>query len=315
MGGRMRRRGPGRRSGRGAARQRVAVSGALAALAAVAAACGTSSTSTGATGSAVAAGSAAAAAAVRKASQVTDEAGSAAIAVHIQTNEQSSGTGRLGLALLGAFDLTTQRGAITMSVTGTGQGTPPSFHMVFAGGSLYLQATGALAGIGAGKPWVSLPPSSLSQLFAGVVPGSAAGPIAALVTGDPLAAVGMLDTADLTASAVGPRTVGGVAATEYDVTVDPVAAAKHATGSAKALFASLGTKPVTAQVWLDHQGRLVQLQALASGAPASVPAHGGTAAAPVGVTVDLSQFGSPVSITVPPPSQVTQRTGSGTASS
>lgn len=300
----------GRRAGRAAA-----VPVAVLAAGLVAAACGSSGTST-ASGTGVPAASPQATATVRKVTQSTLQAGTADVSVRVQTNERSTGTGRLGLAMVGGFEFTKQDGSVIMSVTGLAPGTTsPALHLVFAQGNLYLQATGQLANLGGGKPWVSITPSSLSQLFSGVVPGSAAGPIASAVTADPLSVLGILDTADLSAARIGSRTVAGVATTEYDVTVDPVAAAKHASGAAQKLFTSLGTKPVTVQVWLDGQNRLVQFQATATGAPASSPASSGTSAAPIGVTVVMTKFGSPVSVTVPPLSQVAVPPGSSGSSS
>ncbi len=296
---------------RAAVRRVAVVPGALVALASLAAACGSSSSSSA---SAVAGGGTAkAAAAVRNAPVATTQAGTAQVAVKIQTNETSKGTGRLGLSMLGAFDFATQVGTVEMSVTGLAAGTSsPNLHLVFSGSSLYLQATGQLAQFGQGKPWVSIAPSSLSQLFAGTVSGSAVGPLASAITGDPLSALGVLDTTALTAAPVGTRQVGGVTTTEYDVTIDPVAAARQATGNAKQLFKSMGTKPVALQVWLDHAGRLVELQAAAPGVSTG-SASSGSAGTPVGVTVRLSGFGSPVSVTVPPPSEVAAPPTSGTS--
>lgn len=272
------------------------------------AACGSSSSTTTSPGggSTAPATTATATAAVRKAPTVTEQAGSADFAVKVVSSESDRGSGPLGLDLLGGYDFSTNVGDANLSITGVpaSAGATPNLHLVFGDSALYLQTTGALASLGQGKPWVKLSPSSLSQLFSGVVASAGVGSLVTDITGNPVSALAVLDTTAITAAKVGPSTVGAVAATKYSVVVNPVAAANDTTGTAKSFFSGLGKSPIAMQVWLDSSGQLVQLQALAPKSATSSSAAKTSAGSLTGVTVEFLDFGSKISAAVPPASQV-----------
>lgn len=283
--------------------RRAGVAVALAMVAAGAAACSSSPPSS----SAAPKGTAAAAAAVRGAPTATENAGSAALAVKVTSDERPKGaSGDLGIGILGSFDFGSQDGQGTMSVSGlSGSSNPGALHLIFTAAGLYLGATGSFSSLGGGKPWVEVSADSLGSLFAsGSVSGG--GPLNGLSTaliGDPLTALGLLDTDALTASVVGHPTVGGQKTTEYTVTIDPTKAAEEASGAEQALFSSMGKAPFTVHVWLDRAGRLVEVVDQSSG-PASSSGSSGSGGQITGITVLLSDFGAPATISVPPASEV-----------
>lgn len=295
-------------------RRRLAAGGALAALAAVAAACSSGSAGSG---SATGAATAQAAQAVRSAPVATLATGSAVMALTVTSDEHAPGTSGgapVGLAMFGNYDFHTQQGDGLLRITGVAGSAAQSFqaHIIFTTGALYLQATGPFSGLGGGKPWVEITASSFSSLFSSAAPGSKGGALGGLgsaLIGQPLAALDLFHTQALTASVVGHPTTGGQRTTEYAVTVAPATAAAQATGQAKTLFRSLGPAPLHFDVWVDPSGRLVKMSAQDIGSKAS---SGGQI---TGVTVTLANLGSPVTVTVPPASQVASAPATGSSGS
>lgn len=299
---------------RGTARRgrRLAAGSALAALAALAAACSSGASSAGSSASGPAA--AQAAGAVRAAPGRTLATGSAAVALVVTSDVHAPGTSGgppVGLKVLGSYDFHNQMGDGLLTITGvTGTAQNIAAHIIFTNTALYLQATGMFAGLAGGKPWVEVTSSSFSQLFSSAAPGTKGGPLGnlgAALIGQPLAAFDLFGTQALTASVAGHPTVGGQRTTEYAVTIDPEAAAAKATGQSKALFQSLGSTPLHLDVWVDGSGRMVEVAARSTGASSSGQI--------TGITVTLANLGTPVTVSLPPASQVAAPTTSGGGSS
>ena len=95
---------------------------------------------------------------------------------------------------------------------------------------------------------------------------------------------------------VGTNTVGGVKTTHYEVTVDLEKAAARATGSERAalrrVISQSKQKTLPLDVWIDGNGYIRRV---------SYDEHAGRQQ-PAQVTIELHDFGAPVSIK-PPPSQ------------
>lgn len=295
----------------------LSVGAALVALATAAAACG-SGRPAGSTSGPV---SAQAAGAVRGATAKTLATGSATVALVVTSDVHAPGTSGgppVGLKVLGNYDFHNQQGDGLLTITGVSGSSAQDVqaHLIFTNAALYLQATAMFAGLAGGKPWVEVTSSSFSQIFASAAPGAKGGPLGnlgAALIGQPLAAFDLFATQALTAAVAGHPTVAGQHTTEYAVTVDPAAAAGEATGEAKALFASLGSAPLHFDVWLDGSGRMVEVSAL--GAVKGDAKAASTAGQITGITVTLANLGAPVSVSVPPASQVAAPTTPGSGAS
>lgn len=103
---------------------------------------------------------------------------------------------------------------------------------------------------------------------------------------------------------VGTATVRGVAVTEYQVNIDPAKAAAHLPSSQRASFrqfaAALGSSAIPVDVWVDNQNLVRRIQV-----SLHLPAGSGVpAGARVTESADFYDFGLPVHVTAPPPSQV-----------
>jgi len=157
-----------------------------------------------------------------------------------------------------------------------GSASPEVINAVLSGDTIYLQIP-SLASL-VGEPWVSvaLPSTSTTAVTASWAKVASA-------LGDVSAIVGSADAHHATVTSLGSATVDGVQATG-----SKIVATRSLKGRAGTLSASL---------WADSANRLVQ---------ADVAASGATKKGTVGVTakVDVTGYGSPVTITVPQASQV-----------
>jgi hypothetical protein len=112
---------------------------------------------------------------------------------------------------------------------------------------------------------------------------------------------------------LGKQTVHGVGATHYKATVDLDKAAKQQKPAAQHALQQLekqvGTSTLPVQVWIDKQGRVVQMRFTEHLHPQQ---KGGDAKAsgPVDLTVTeaLSDFGTPAHVSAPPQSKTTDIT-------
>ncbi len=179
----------------------------------------------------------------------------------------------------GQADLTTHAVSLTVTVPAVvakrvpgGSDAPEVIHAVLSGATVYLEVPSLASTIGA--PWISV-----------ALPAKASSTIPVLFTkaasalGDVSAIVRFADAHHATVTSLGNAKVDGVEA------------------SGSKIVATRSTRALTANVWADSSGRLVQ---------ATVGVTGTTRRGPLGLTatVDFTGYGSPVTITVPPPSQV-----------
>lgn len=157
-----------------------------------------------------------------------------------------------------------------------GSASPEVINAVLSGDTVYLQIPGLASLVG--EPWVSMALPSTSTT---TVTGSWSKVASAL--GDVSAIVGSASAHHATVTSLGAATVDGVQATGSKI----VATRSHEGGD--------GT--LSASLWADSADRLVQ---------ADVTASGTARKGAVGVTakVDVTGYGSPVTITVPQASQV-----------
>lgn len=302
----LRRPGRGDGSTRRVRRRTVVVVGATALAGVAMAACGSSSSGRS---SSVPAGGGPVPAAVASVARTTEAAGSATVTVAVSSNEKVDGSGPLRVLVDESADFATGEGVGTMLVAGLpASANPGAFHLLYTPSTVLLQTTGKFASLGGGKPWAEVQASTLGSLFASASK-SLSGPLASLasaVIGQPTAAVTVLDTTAITTTGHRAATVDGAPATEYELTIDTAKAAASATGSTRTLFQSLHGATLAVTVWIDRAGRLVQLQATGTPPPATGSSGGGI----TGVLVTLSKFSAPVSVTVPPSSEIATPTTS-----
>jgi hypothetical protein len=186
-----------------------------------------------------------------------------------------TGTGQADLANHAASLAVDVPAAVAQLIPG-GSAAPEVIDAVLSGNTVYLQIP-SLASL-VGDPWVSITLPSTT---------TTAGPDiwtrVASALGNVSGVVGYAQAHHATVTSLGNATVDGVQATGTKVVV---------TSSHQARTGTL-----SANLWADSSNRLVQ---------ADVTGSGTTMKGDVGLTatVDLTGYGSPVTVTVPPASQV-----------
>jgi len=215
---------------------------------------------------------------------------SARLRLAVTTSGLPSGV-HVGATGTGRIDLTT--GAMELGFTYSGS---PGFngltaHELYAGGRLYLWIP-QVATVLPGKAWVELP--------AGKLPSTPAG-----AGNDPAGILRVLEEQGARVTPIGAASLDGEATEGYAVTLDTAAVRSRvgrASLSAAVRQAALGYvrhgRRLDLDVWIDHSGQLRRITEQVSLPFPTVPDAAAT------VTVDFVDFGAPVSIPPPTPSQV-----------
>jgi hypothetical protein len=175
-----------------------------------------------------------------------------------------------------AVALTVDLPAVVAKLIPGGSDSPEVVNAVLSGGTIYLEIP-SLSHL-VGEPWISIAlPSGATSSIPGIFTkvASALGDVNAIIT--------LAQNHHTTVTSLGTAKVDGVTATGTKI-VAPLP------GKATA-----GT--LTASVWADSSDRLVQGSVSVSGA-------GKKGALGLTATADFSDYGAPVTITVPPSSQV-----------
>ena len=215
---------------------------------------------------------------VRASGVRTTGAGSSKFAV---TSSTSVGVQEIVFAGEGTFDYTTRTGSLTFEVPGAGtEGAAGSIEQRILGPDLYL----------------SLPKQPL-VFYKLLVSDVAATPLGNSI--DPTAVLQAL-AGVTTVRTVGPEQVRGVGTTRYSGEYDVKAALDQAQGPAKTILqTALAGSDITMvpfDVHLDDRGRLVKFEQRIE-VPAS-PQNGGQIVTSA-LSVELFEFGSPVTVTAP----------------
>lgn len=210
----------------------------------------------------------------------TIEARSAAVTVQF-------GAGAAVQTAHGAFDFSTATGSLTA------QG-----ELRFLGDQLYSQLQGAGVVYAAAKPWVSADMAEVED-----APASLHQFVLQTESLNPMLAVSQLAWGLATVTV--PAGAGTGAVEAYDATLNMRHVLFHLGGPDQSAFqivvlqelAAAGKSgTMTVAVWLDPAGRISRLRYTPPGAGLGT------------VTVDLSSFGIPVSVSAPPSSEVTNLT-------
>ncbi len=211
----------------------------------------------------------------------------------------AGGTTPIQVTGTGQIDFTHDDGTLSATVTGlpttgTGASGGSGVQLVFAGGTLYASVP-MLSGLLGSKPWVSFAVPSADS--AGISKGfaRAADDLAHAAT-----IVSQLEADGATGHPLAPTTIDGVPATgtEVDVNVAQAVAALPGlpSGTAQKALGALGST-VPLSVWADGSGRLLGISATLSTDLAML------GSATVTVTVDITGYGSPVSVSAPDPAE------------
>jgi hypothetical protein len=308
-------------TGRGAPARRLAVAviaaSIIAAVAVGAAAFGGGGSTSGSAQDAAAQGSLAASA--------SNSASADSAAFTVTATTSGPGTTTTLLTGSGSVDLSSGRAQMQADIPAVssllGGGGSDGLTLVSDGHHAYLDLP-ALSTFTGGKSWVeaTLPGSGSGA-------GGSAGGASISALADPARLLGVLSSLTGHVTRVGNVRLGGTETTEYRTTLTAADIASHlAAGrlpsgrenAAGRTLQTLGLPSVPVTAWVGSDGRLRQLSAsvdlshLTLGGLSGIlglSGSGSGAGSAVTVTVGLTDYGAPVSISVPPASEVTDLNG------
>jgi Protein of unknown function (DUF2510) len=199
-------------------------------------------------------------------------------------NEQITGQG--------AFDFPDQTGTFTVNVPTGGQTT--SEQIIEDAGTVYVGLGGLIGSVAPGKSWISASPGQLSS-------GSGSG-LGGGVTqwSDPSQMLQQLQASGATVASDGPTTYDGTAVTEYSVTLPPSYFSKYLgslPSSLQQVTSELQLPNLTEKVYIEP-GNLLR----AVDMPFSFGVMGKTFS--MDVQMSFTNYGTPVTVTPPPASEV-----------
>jgi predicted small lipoprotein YifL len=192
----------------------------------------------------------------------------------------------------GHEDLTARRAAMSFDLSSLpGLGSGGTMDIVFANDVMYMRMPSMAKALPSGKEWVKADVSKLRgaagssnlDLFSGADPAKAL---------DQLRAAGDVKK-------VGEDTVQGETMTHYHAVIDPANARSLTPAQRKAVqkaLAGMGGR-VPTDVWVDDAGRLRRMQIDVAFGQGLQNAH-------MSMTMDYSDFGSPVDVQTPPADKV-----------
>jgi hypothetical protein len=217
------------------------------------------------------------------------------------------------ISINGAMDVPNHRTGMSFNMAGMG----PAEAVI--DGTIIYEKNPKISPMLGDKPWFKVDPASLKNIS-----GS---PFASILTGldsvlkqaqsqDPTSGLSLLAGVSGTVTTVGPATVRGVATTHYTFEVDSARALAKlpadAQAAIKAFTAQLGITTLPMEAWIDGEGRIRKIHVtvdtsksvatpspLLSGLPAPALPRS------TELAMELFDYGTPVSITVPAADQVT----------
>jgi hypothetical protein len=208
--------------------------------------------------------------------------------------------------------------------TYTGRLADGSVQVVSDGSNVYVQVP-ALSALTGGKSWLEA-----TMPGTGSKSGTSAGSLSLSTLTDPAKALAMLGSLGSPVTRVGTVQIDGTSTTEYKTTItgaELIAQRQHnsegsspSTGAAAKALHQLGLVSVPVAAWVGQDGHLRQasvaidlshatLGGLLGGLFSPSTTAGTGAGSVLALTVGFSRYGAPVSVTVPPPSDVTNLGG------
>ena len=218
------------------------------------------------------------------------------------------------ISINGAMDVPSHRIGMTFNLPGMGD-----MEAVLDGTIIYEKIP-QIASMLAGTPWFKIDPASLKKLAGGGQFGPFLASLDSLLkqaeTQDPTSGLSLLAGVSGPVTTVGPETVRGVATTHYRFEVDSAKALAKlpadAQAAIKSFTAQLGITTTPMEAWIDAEGRIRKVHAtidtskstaspspLLSGLPATALPKS------TELTMELFDYGAPVSIPLPAADQVT----------
>ncbi len=224
------------------------------------------------------------------------------IAVHNPAAAGQPASTPLSGTITGPDNFTTNEAQLDIVLNGTVAsiiGGP--LNVTLANGTGYFPPPPTLARLlqlAPGKTYASLSLATLTGVLN-------LGPLGSAVAGNPAQLFDLFDSPAMTVTKVGPALINGHSTTEYAISV-PLKKAAADGGASGTLFGEIAKgsptlKDFTADVWVGASGRMRQLSLSLSGLAQSLVWNQG---ASISLTVGFSGFGKPVSVTVPPASEV-----------
>jgi hypothetical protein len=218
---------------------------------------------------------------VKSAAKKTTLAGSEHVTVDV-----GGTTSGQQLAVTGAGDFDNKQHVGSLHVDLSAAGISTSIDAVLSDTDMYLRSPLFSALLPAGKSWLKL---DLKK--AGAAQGLN---LSSLLPQDPTQSLAALQSLKAAAK-VGAEEVGGVSTTRYRARIDPSKLAAAAAGNP--------ASPGTYDAWIGGDGYVYRVRThMATGS--------GNAKSIVTLTVDLSDFGKTVKVTVPPAGQTVASSGS-----
>ncbi len=189
----------------------------------------------------------------------------------------------------GSIDFSSGESQMTLQYSGLPGLSGTQLTEISTADTLYVSVPGISTAL-PGKSWVSEPISGSNSLTPG--------------TTNPADILGMLESQGDTVQPLGPSTIGGDAVQGYQVSINPSSINQRLGQSQlpaniqKAVGNILGANGIHLDVYVGDANGLVREITL----PLSTSAGGKSITARV--TVDLTHYGTPVTITAPPPGEV-----------
>jgi hypothetical protein len=262
------------------------------------------------------------------AASASNSASAHSFAFTISAMQTSPGSMSTLVSGAGSIDLAKGVGQMTATVPAVsslvGGGSHDSITVISDGSDVYMDVP-AFSSVTGGKRWLEASIASASSMSGGLT-----GSLSLSILADPSKLLGFLGTLSGKVATIGNVQLDGVKTTEYKTTITvagivaqlDLGGQQSGSGSAAAkALPKLGVPTIPVTAWVGEDGTLRQVSvsidlshATIGGLLGSLGSSSTASSAPgtgteVTVTLGLSHYGEPVSITVPPASDVTNLNG------
>lgn len=228
----------------------------------------------------------------------TSTAGSAKISMDASFTGAQLPDQSMGITASGVVDFAHKTGDVTMNLMGM------DMEMRYIDNVEYMHAPSQLLGKDTGKPWIKIDMNEAAKEKL----GASMDQLTSGQPSDPTQILSYLRGMG-TVTDKGPATVDGTPTERYqaELNVADLAKKENLTADQEAMMEKvLGDKQVPMQLWIDQQNRLRQMsysQSMDLGALGGASTGPDAGAIAMQMTMKLSDFGTPVTVTAPPADQ------------